>query len=461
VRNRIPAVSVLVLAASLLTGCIAIKSVTSEQLDIVGKVQLTLTMCKTDNPTVDHPGCDLPANQQEGEGDMINQLLLAYRLPAGVGSPATVLGTTNEASAVTLPFHRSASYEAELTKFLAPGAGRRWVGYLSEPYVYDGGGASGDPARELAVVTGFDLPRAVDGGPFAGPLRVRPVVGGRVVTGDPMLFATRPVDCGDSPYGISTFPGGGTTACITSPVVGDIDNDYSLPTRDFGVVTGAATASPGQSVQLPFDVRAAGALPAGLTASITASSSLPGTTATPSQASVPLANGSSTRVTVPIAIPASAGPGTYNITVAAKLANGQTRTGTSKLTVRDRQKPVLSRLKLTPKAFRPGIRVPSIAATPGSRVSYSLSESAATRFVVERCAKRAGKTRRQRGRCVRFATTKKAVVRASSAGANSFRLTGFFGGKRLKAGPYRLAATPTDAGRNQGATVRARFTVRR
>ena len=111
----------------------------------------------------------------------------------------------------------------------------------------------------------------------------------------------------------------------------------------------------------------------------------------PSPTSFTPAANASTRITVPVAIPSNAGPGTFNVSVTASLPNGQTRKGTSRLTVRDRQKPVASRLSIKPKTLRP--QAPSIASP--ARVSYRLSEAATMKFTVQRCRKVRRRTRRK------------------------------------------------------------------
>jgi len=101
-------------------------------------------------------------------------------------------------------------------------------------------------------------------------------------------------------------------------------------------------------------------------------------------------------------------------------------------------------------------------------VSYTLSEAASVRVVVERCSKyakpKAKKGKRKaakRGRCLRFAAMAGAQTKAGKAGVNSFRFNGKVKRKSLKAGSYRLALTPTDGGGNRGAVVRAPFAIKR
>jgi hypothetical protein len=463
-RRRVAPISALALAAALaLSGCVVFTGgVSGVQQDLIGKLRLTLTICasgRDDGPqppppdeTEDHPGCPDAGDSGQFADDGTGQVMLGFRVPTGTGVPSTIAATPAPAPPASGPltFRRNASYASELQRAFPAAAGFQWVGYMSDPYAFSDG-ADDVPAQSAQVTVDLTLPRGADGGPFIGPFRVRPVVGARAVDADQP--ASRPVFCGNPdllPVGI---------VCVDSPATASIPSSLQFATRDFGIVAGKATASPGQSLTLPFDARLVGALPAGTTFTIAASTSLPGVQAKPSVASLAPAPNSNTRITVPVSIPKTAGPGVYDFTLTARLPNGQARAAVAKLTVRDRQNPVLSGLKVRPKRVRPGFRVPAVAAARGARVSYSLNEPAAVRVAVQRCAKR---PRQGRGkRCVRYATLRGAFTRASTAGTNGFRFTGFLRGRRLRAGAYRLTATPTDAAGNRGAIVRVAFGVRR
>jgi hypothetical protein len=448
--KRVGSVVALLVSMVVLGGCVSIKSVTGLQQDVVGPVRVTVVVCASDrSPTINHPGCDYQSNLGEGVPGS-GQLLVALQVPEGTVAPQSVPGTTNDASASTLGLTRDPTYEAELVRLL-PAAGRTWVGYRSSVYDYDAG-LNGTPAREVSIPIDLTPPRSVDGAPYVGPLPVLPVAGGRVVSAS--ASEARPVTCGTSAFASTSD----ATICVDSPVAALIAaSEYSLPTRDFGVLAGKATASPGQTVMLPFNVRGAGALPAGLTAGLSASTGLPGAGAvTPSVASAALANGSDTRVTVPVAIPKAAGPGVFDVTVTGRLENGQVRTGVAKLTVRDRQKPVLTKLRAKPKRFKAATKK---RPKRGTNVSFTLSEPASVRLTVQRCAKRAGK--RKRGRCVRWKSLKGALVKPGVQGANKIRFNGRLRGKALKAGGYRLVLTPKDEAANVGKAARIAFAVRR
>jgi hypothetical protein len=468
---------------------VSIQGISSEQQDIVGKVRLTVSVCATGEVDgvggdEDHPGCPAFASNYgaypyPADGEQY-QVLFAVRVPVGAGMPDSVSATPSPAppAAGSIVARRSASYEAGLEQAYPAPAGTRWVGYLSDPYDFSDG-ADNVPAQSGDVVVELALPPSPDGGPFVGPLQVRPVVGARIAaTGG--LTPDRPVDCGANPLTASPD----FTVCVDSPAEAVVEGvPYPVQTRDFGIVAGNATASPGQAVALPFNVRGAGALPAGLNAGLTASTSLPGVAVTPSAPSAPLANGSDTRVTVPVAIPAGAAAGTYEVALTGRLENGQERRGVAELTVRARNEPPnvaprVSGLRLKPKAFKPATKR---RPRRGTDVAYALSEAASVQVVVERCSRYAkpkgkGKAKGKRSvaeaaarrrkaaaprRCLTFKAMNGAQTKAGKAGANGFRFNGKVAGRALKPGAYRLALTPTDAAGARGATVRAAFTVAR
>ena len=453
-KLKVAFAAVLAAAAIVLSGCVVfLGPVTSAQQDVIGKLRVSFTICASgfndgDDPdpeAEDHPGCpDLGNVGDEADSGGTFQVLIAFRVPAGTGAPDTIstdpVPTPPAGGPISLS--RSPTYESEL-QALAPSPGFTWVGYISPAYPFDDG-ADDVPAQSSQISVDFDLPKPADGGPFAGPFRVRPVVGFRTAAGD--FPASRRVSCGDGLFGAGPFS---SAVCVDAPTPAITETDLQFATRDLGVLGGAATASPGQTAQLPFNANLNGTLPAGTTFSVSAATNLPRVTVAPSPASFTPAANAGTRITVPVAIPKTAGPGTFDVSVTASLPNGQTRTGTSRLTVRDRQKPVASRLAIRPKTLRP--QAPSVAAA--ARVSYRLSEAATMRFVVQRCRKV-----RRRTRC---RTVKGSFRHAGKAGTNRFRFTGFLRNRALKRGSYRLVGTPTDLAKNKGKSVRASFRIKR
>jgi hypothetical protein len=103
----------------------------------------------------------------------------------------------------------------------------------------------------------------------------------------------------------------------------------------------------------------------------------------------------------------------------------------------DRTAPVLRKLKASPKRFR---------VRRGTKLSFTLSESARVSFEVRRA-----RGRRKTGR----------FSRRASAGAARVKFSGRLGKRRLKPGRYVVRATPTDAHGNVGAVRSVRLTVLR
>ena len=101
------------------------------------------------------------------------------------------------------------------------------------------------------------------------------------------------------------------------------------------MLAGNATASgaPGSLVSLPFTLRYAGTATAAANFGLSATSTLPGANLAVTPGGLAPASNSDSQALVAVGIPAGAKAGTYDVTLTAKLANGQTRSRTGKLTV--------------------------------------------------------------------------------------------------------------------------------
>ena len=130
-------------------------------------------------------------------------------------------------------------------------------------------------------------------------------------------------------------------------------------------------------------------------------------------------------------------------------------------------KPVLSALSVSPKTFRAASRGGSIARTRrppiGTRISYRLSQTATTKFTLERRTKGrsvngrcVAQTRRNRTRraCTRYVKVSGSFSRLGAAGANSFRFTGRMRGRKLAPASYRLTGVAANSnGRSSSRTA--------
>lgn len=121
--------------------------------------------------------------------------------------------------------------------------------------------------------------------------------------------------------------------------------------------------------------------------------------------------------------------------------------------------PAISKLTRSPAAFVATSSGPSAIPAnggPGTRVDYTLNETASVKFIVlraqsgrkvkGRCVKPT-KTNRKAHKCTRLVPLPGSFTRSGNGGANSFRFTGRIAGQKLKPGKYRLVATPSSGGK--------------
>jgi hypothetical protein len=435
--------------ALVLGGCVAFTGpITSAQLDVIGKVRVSFTICAENHPNGpggpdDHPGCDQPTNSSSDPGTPNQyQLLMAFRVPSGTPPPTSFSSTAGE----QLTFTRSASYEQQLQSLVPAPGGEQWLGYISNVYSYDAG-PDGAPAKTASFAVDFALPTPAGGRPYAGPFTFRPVVGGRGASGSgPGSDPNRPVSCGDGVYG-GDF--GGNTDCIDSPGKNETLNHLQIRTRDLGLTGSRLAASPGKRVDVPFTAGYVGDADPNAIFRLSATTDVPHAAATPKQgALVPKAD-SSNPLAVSVKVPRNTPAGSYLVALTAKLSNGQERHALAALRIRDRIAPVARALQVAPNSFVPFPDTSSVAAAKGARVSYSLSEAATVRFTVQRLV---------RGR---YRSVKGSFRVTGKKGGNSFHFTGFVRHRRLRPGRYRLVGVPVDQAKNKGKPVRAGFRIQR
>jgi hypothetical protein len=321
----------LVLLAFSLTGCLSIKSQGASQR-APGVVTLGGVVCGSDYNQSSYSGCD-DSNVAEtdnrahegcdadgGAGDPSGcgltgdgQLLVGFRVPVGAEGPDAF--TTD---ARDLHLEKSPSYTAQLQKSFPAPSDEHWVGYISDVRTFASGKAAEEPT---GIHAEFSLPQR-DG--QAGPFRWRWVVGFRNVT---KAQAGDPVDCG-------TFSPG---VCFDAPAQERIPTD--LPAEnvsDFAVLPGAAATTPQtQTATLSFPVRFTDARKLGAQDfTLSASTTVPGTTAQPSAAILHAAPNTTTSISVSVPVPLSAPPGTYAVTLTAGTGSpAVARASTATLTV--------------------------------------------------------------------------------------------------------------------------------
>ena len=114
------------------------------------------------------------------------------------------------------------------------------------------------------------------------------------------------------------------TICVDSAAA------VSTATRDLGVLGAGATASGagGTLATVPFTLRYAGTATPTANFNLTATTTLPNASLAVTPDTAVPASDSDTQALVAVGIPAGARAGTYDVTLIARLANGQTRTRT-------------------------------------------------------------------------------------------------------------------------------------
>jgi glucuronoarabinoxylan endo-1,4-beta-xylanase len=136
----------------------------------------------------------------------------------------------------------------------------------------------------------------------------------------------------------------------------------------------------------------------------------------------------------------------------------------------DQVPPRLSALRLSPKRFGAGPRLPrAVRARSGSVISFRLSEPATVSLRFERARQGRRRGRRcvspdrgtvPRRRCTRYARVRGAIRIDGRAGANRLRFGGRITRKRsLRPGSYRLTAVAVDRAGHRSAARRARFAL--
>ena len=303
-------------AAALTSGCVGLSGISiGPQADVIGDFPVKLTVCASGSTGCGDSISDLPALPGTG------QILIGVRVQANVSVPAFT-STGPEA----LTFTDSPSYAAELERLDPAAPGTHWVGFISAVTNYSN---TGGP-QSITIPLAYRLGQSADGSPFRGPFATELVVGGRGVTA--ASPGSRPVFCGaalstvfdedPSPtndvYAICKDAGGGVTSVV----------------RDLGIVAGApANGSPGGLAAVPFTLRFAGSAFSLARFALTATTTLPGATLGVTPGDLTPATDSDSQALVAVGIPAGARAGTYDVTLTARLANGQTRSRTGTLTV--------------------------------------------------------------------------------------------------------------------------------
>jgi hypothetical protein len=313
-RKRIsllPAIAGLGLSLSL-SGCVVITHQSSEQLNTIGAVRLTTTVCFSNQP-----GCPDRGNS-DTHGAAEFQVLLGYRVPEPVSTPQAIKASAGQ----PLAFTRDPSYTAELHRLAPAGPAQKWVGYRS-------GHVNGLSSPSFTVSPTFALKQAQNGAPFGGPFAYRVVTGARAT---PEGNVNALVDCGSNLAGSRAT----ATTCIDSPPLGELATDLVQPTQDLGIVGDGETVKEGSVARVRFKLVYAGngPMPA---VGLRAETNVPDASARPSPPTL-TPNSLSNRVRAIVRVPADTPAGSYDVTLIATMPGGQMRARTLELRVGERRK---------------------------------------------------------------------------------------------------------------------------
>jgi hypothetical protein len=327
-------------------------------------VQLNTTICASSS-AVGSTCTDLGNSGGNALNDT-GQAMLGYRIPVAGVEPATFTSVDT-----TVIMNENASYAAELQRLLPAPPGQKWVGYVSQPQTFNAAGVTTTQFQPE-----FKLGQGADGSPFQGPFNFRAVTGIRAVS--ITALATRPVVCGATAFVASADL---TTFCVDSPTPATIATDIPRATKDLGILTGAAaTASAGQTAQLTFQLKFAGTVNVNADFTLSATTTLAGAGATANAVTFIPPTDSTSPVVVSVPVPAGAAPGTYDVTLNAALANGQTRTGIGKLTV-PAPPPAVIPPVITPPAVTPPATTPTVVKL---KVSFALPKGLVAAIVTRK-----------------------------------------------------------------------------
>lgn len=293
-----------------LSGCVMIVGQSSQQLNTIGAVRLTTTICFSGQA-----GCPGKGNSDTaGSGGF--QVLLGYRIPTAASSPQTISAVDGQ----PLGFSRDGSYSEELERLSPTGGGHKWVGYRS-------GQIAALASPTFTVAPAFALEQADSGAPFDGPFTYRVVTGARAT---PEGNANAPIHCGANLAGSSASK----TTCVDSPPISELASNLQQPTQDLGIVndSGAQRADRGSSTPVTFKLLYAGRGEPGPTFDLRASTNVPGATAQAVPAAITPSR-STSRARAILDVPGDTPPGSYDVTLIATGPGGQTRSRTRELKV--------------------------------------------------------------------------------------------------------------------------------
>jgi hypothetical protein len=291
----------------------------------IGPVRVHFELCTV---SLSNPGCQ--TNEESGQ----SQYLLAIAVPQGSTAPATITAQPQGEGAPIVytrndEVARKVSEEEGTAEEPWPPAGSEAVGYLSSVFDEEEG-----QLREWTVDADFGLPSGADGASFAGPFNPYVATGWRRV--DSTYTADRPVKCSES----TGEPSNETLADC------ELQEEVEIGTSDLKIKAPTASTTPGGQATLQFGLDFASTAASQPSFNLAATSSLPqaglnlaGSTFSPAAPDPSTHRSALSQENVNVSVPATAQPGTYDVTLTATTSGGGTVSQAGKLEVKKPQVP--------------------------------------------------------------------------------------------------------------------------
>jgi hypothetical protein len=330
----------------------------------IGPVRIHMAFCVAYSEA--EKKCQTASEDEEG------QTFIGIAVPKGTTAPETIAAVAEPPSGPPLVFHRNQSVaealdrlESEGTEPPWPPAGSEIVGYMSEVLPNQEG-----ENVEWTIDPEFGLPVPADGSPYGGAFLVALASGNRNADGANPADVERPAYC---PIGEEESTRDECRILKGARV--------ELRVTDLRVkAEGAApTLAAGQEGTVPFKLEVGTTAEKIPTFALSATTNLAGASVSvPDPLYQPSAPTDASRRTsasrsVKVAVPASAKPGTYNVTLTAKTAAGASVQQTGSFTVAAPPAPPKATLKLSKPVLNKAKGTATIAVAVSSAGTLTVS----------------------------------------------------------------------------------------
>lgn len=295
--------------AILLSGCVSLTGVTFSQSGI-GPVVVGVNGCANKAGT----SCPTSLSTLLTTSDP-GQMLVGLLVPTDYAVPATF----TLAGQATPVFRPSPTYTAELQRLLPTAPGQKWAGFISDVNTFT-------PGATGSLSFSFDRAAPPEGSPRPAAADITVIVGARTVSGANGDVATRPVICGATPADLAGSSD--NTVCRDSQI------NVNRRARDLALAGGPpVTVGAGATAIVPITARYAGDAAPDVNFSLSATTTVPRASAVPNAVSFAPPSDSTNALSVSVAVPPGTPPGTYGVTLTARLGAGDVRAGTGSIVV--------------------------------------------------------------------------------------------------------------------------------